>query len=84
MQHNDIKNINNYIDTPIALQPLNIYIRKRIKNMNEIQIKKSEIIEEIININFYILNAIREDNTQSVIKYKIMLDSLIKLYLKND
>lgn len=52
--------------------------------MNEIQIKKSEIIEEIININFYILNAIREDNTQSVIKYKIMLDSLIKLYLKND
>ena len=50
----------------------------------EIQIKKSEIIEEVIDINFYLLQAIREDNTQSVIKYKALLDSLIKLYLKND
>jgi hypothetical protein len=52
--------------------------------MNEIEIKKSEIVEEVININFYLLKAIREDNTQSVMKYKIMLDSLIKLYLKDE
>ncbi len=50
----------------------------------KVQINKSEIIEEVIDINFYLLQAIREDNTQSVIKYKTLLDSLIKLYLKND
>lgn len=52
--------------------------------MTEVQIKKSEIIEEIININFYMLKAMREDNKQLVEKNKIMLDSLIKLYLKDD
>lgn len=51
--------------------------------MDEVQIKKSDIIEEIININFYMLKAVREDNKLSVEKYKIMLDSLIKLYLKD-
>jgi hypothetical protein len=52
--------------------------------MNEIEIKKSEIIEEIININFYLIQAVRSDNKLSVEKYKIMMDSLIKLYLKDD
>jgi hypothetical protein len=52
--------------------------------MDEIKVNKCEIVEEVININFYLLKAIREDNTDSVIKYKIMLDSIIKLYLKDD
>ena len=50
----------------------------------KIEIKKSEIVEEVIDINFYLLQAIRNDNAQSVKKYKAMLDSLIKLYLKDD
>ena len=40
--------------------------------------------EEIIEINYYILKAIHEDNKSNVLKYKIMLDNLINIYLKND
>lgn len=46
-------------------------------------VKKAEIIEEIININYYLMEAIRKDDQQSVLKNKILLDSLIKLYLKD-
>lgn len=47
-------------------------------------VKKAEIIEEIININYYLMEAIRKDDAKSVLKNKILLDSLIKLYLKDE
>jgi hypothetical protein len=46
-------------------------------------VKKAEIIEEIININYYLVESIRKDDEQGVLKNKILLDSLIKLYLKD-
>ena len=46
-------------------------------------VKKAEIIEEIISINYYLVEAIRKDDEQGVLKNKILLDSLIKLYLKD-
>ena len=46
-------------------------------------VKKAEIIEEIININYWLMDAIRKDDTMSLIKHKALLDSLIKLYLKD-
>jgi hypothetical protein len=46
-------------------------------------VKKAEIIEEIININYYLMESIRKDDKQNVLKNKILLDSLIKLYLKD-
>ena len=45
---------------------------------------KAEIIEEIININYWLMEAIRKDDAKSVLKNKILLDSLIKLYLKDE
>ena len=44
-------------------------------------IRKAEIIEEIININYYLVEAIRKEDKQNVLKNKILLDNLIKLYL---
>ena len=46
-------------------------------------VKKAEIIEEIININYWLMDAIRKDDTNGVIKNKALLDSLLKLYLKD-
>jgi hypothetical protein len=46
-------------------------------------VEKAEIIEEIININYYLMESIRKDDKQNVLKNKILLDSLIKLYLKD-
>jgi hypothetical protein len=47
-------------------------------------VKKAEIIEEIININYYLVDSIRKDNTDEILKNKILLDNLIKLYLKDE
>lgn len=47
-------------------------------------ILKAEIIEEIININYYLMEAIRKDDAKAVLKNKILLDGLIKLYLKDE
>jgi hypothetical protein len=47
-------------------------------------VKKADIIEEIININYYLVDAVRKDNTDEVLKNKILLDNLIKLYLKDE
>lgn len=44
--------------------------------------QKQSIIEEVININYYLIQALRDDNEKEVIKNKILLDSLLKLYLK--
>jgi hypothetical protein len=46
-------------------------------------VKKAEIIEEIININYWLMDAIRKDDTNAIIKNKALLDSLLKLYLKD-
>lgn len=43
-----------------------------------------EIREEIIEVNYYLMDAIRRDDKTSVMKYKILLNGLIKLYLKED
>ena len=47
-------------------------------------VTKAEIIEEIININYYLMEAIRKEERQNVLKNKILLDNLIKIYLNND
>ena len=47
-------------------------------------VKKADIIEEIININYYLVDSIRKDNTDEILKNKILLDNLIKLYLKDE
>lgn len=48
---------------------------------NEINISLAELREEIIQTNYYILEGVKEGNKQKVMKYKIMLDNLIKIYL---
>ena len=47
-------------------------------------IKLEELREEIITTNFYILEGVKEDNKQKVIKYKLLLDNLIKIYLNKN
>jgi hypothetical protein len=42
----------------------------------------TEIREEIIEINYYMIEALRMNNHEGVHKYKLLLDNLIKLYLK--
>lgn len=43
---------------------------------------QAEIKDEIITINYYILEGIRKGDKKSVLKNKILLDNLLKLYLK--
>lgn len=45
---------------------------------------KAEIKEEIITINYYLLQSISKGDKKSVQKNKILLDNLIKIYLKVD
>ncbi len=45
---------------------------------------KAEIKEEIITTNYYLLQSISKGNKKSVQKNKILLDNLIKLYLRAD
>ena len=47
-------------------------------------IKLEELREEIITTNFYILEGVKEDNKQKVIKHKLLLDNLIKIYLNKN
>jgi hypothetical protein len=47
-------------------------------------IEKENIIEEVISINYYLIKALREDNTKEIIKNKALLNSLLKLYLKEE
>jgi len=44
---------------------------------------KEEIIEQIIEINYYMIEALRKDDTEYIMKAKLLLDNLIKLYLKD-
>ena len=57
--------------------------QKKIK-MNKMDIVKvDELVEKIIEINYYMLEAIKADNKKEALKNKIELDSLLKLYLKD-
>ena len=49
---------------------------------DEVYITTERLREEIIQTNYYILEGIKECNKEKVTKYKIMLDNLIKIYLK--
>jgi hypothetical protein len=44
---------------------------------------KIEIREEIISVNYYILEAMREGDKKSIQKNRVLLNNLIKLYLKS-
>ncbi len=46
-------------------------------------VKVDELVEKIIEINYYMLEAIKADNKKEALKNKIELDSLLKLYLKD-
>jgi len=45
---------------------------------------KAEIKEEIITINYYLLESISKGDKKNVQKNKILLDNLIKIYLKTN
>jgi len=47
-------------------------------------IKTNDIIEKIIEINYYMLEALKIDNKKEVLRNKIELESLLKLYLKDE
>lgn len=49
-----------------------------------INIEKADIIEEIRNINWYLVDSIMRDDKNAVKKNQILLQSLIKLYLKEE
>ena len=49
---------------------------------NEDFITQDDLIEEINKANLSLINGIKGDNKQDVLKYKIMLDNLINIYLK--
>lgn len=52
--------------------------------MENVEISLDVIREEIIEINFYMVEALQKQDKDSVLKYKHLLDNLIKLYLKKD
>ncbi len=43
---------------------------------------KAEIKDEIITINYYLLEGIRKGDKKAVEKNKVLLDNLVKIYLK--
>jgi hypothetical protein len=49
---------------------------------DELALTKADIIEEIISNNYYMVDAIRKDDQQEVMKRHILIDNLIKIYLK--
>jgi hypothetical protein len=48
----------------------------------QIPLTNNDIIEEIINNNYFLIEAIRSGNKEEVLKRKILIDNLIKIYLK--
>jgi hypothetical protein len=44
---------------------------------------EAEIREQIIEVNYYMIEAFRRDDKEGVLKYKLLLDNLVKLYLKD-
>jgi hypothetical protein len=44
---------------------------------------KTEIKDQIITINYYILESIRKGDKKGVQKNKALLDNLLKIYLKD-
>ena len=43
-----------------------------------------DIKDEIITINYYLMDAIDNNNLREIRKYKILLDNLINILLKNE
>jgi hypothetical protein len=52
--------------------------------MKNVEISLDVIREEIIEINFYMVEALQKGDKDDVLYYKYLLDNLIKLYLKKD
>lgn len=49
---------------------------------DELYLTKEEIIEEIITNNFYLVEAMRNDDQLEVKKRQILVENLIKIYLR--
>lgn len=49
---------------------------------DEVYVTTDRLREEIMTTNYYILEGIKEGDRDKVMKYKIMLDNLINIYLK--
>lgn len=49
---------------------------------DEVYVTTERLREEIMTTNYYILEGIKEGDRDKVMKYKIMLDNLIKIWLK--
>jgi hypothetical protein len=45
---------------------------------------KEELVKEMIEVNFYMIDALKNDDKEYILKSKFLLDNLIKIYLKND
>lgn len=50
--------------------------------INSVKVSIEEIKERIIELNFYLIEAINKGNKVEVSKLRLEIDSLIKLYLK--
>ena len=48
----------------------------------QLPVTKQDIIEEIISNNYYLIEAIRKDNKEEVLKRSIVINNLIKIYLR--
>lgn len=49
---------------------------------DQIPLTKQEIVEEIITNNYYLVEAMRNDNKLEVQKRQLLIDNLIKIYLR--
>jgi len=49
---------------------------------DELALTKADIIEEIISNNYYMVDAIRRDDQEEVVKRHVLVENLIKLYLR--
>jgi len=49
---------------------------------DQLPLTKQELIEEIITNNYYLVEAMRNDNDLEVRKRQILIDNLIKIYLR--
>jgi hypothetical protein len=55
---------------------------KNLKLLNSVSVRKNDIINEIISTNLIFLKSIKKLDKMYKLKNKIILDNLIKIYLK--
>jgi hypothetical protein len=48
----------------------------------ELALTKQEIIDEIISNQYYLIDAVRKDDKQEVIKRNMLINNLVKIYLR--